>query len=430
MGFGDRVRSAWNAFRFRDKDVGYIDYVRETYSRPASYGSMPFRQGATTIMGDKSLVTAILNRIAIDASMVDIRHIRVDDDGNYLEDISSGLNNCLTVRANIDQAATAFRQDMVFGMLTKGAIAIVPVDTTLDPTFTQAFDVKSLRVGEIRTWYPKSVEVALYNDHNGLVENIILPKNFVAIVYNPLYAVMNEPNSTLSRLKRKLSQLDMVDSQAASGKLDLIIQLPYTIKSDARKEMAQQRTKDIEMQLKGSAYGIAYADATEKITQLNRPAENQLKAQVDGLTTQLYAQLGVTDAVMNGTANEEAMLNYNNRTIKPILRAIVEAMGSIFLSQTAQTQNQAIDFFIDPFELMPISAIAEIADKFTRNEIMVSNEIRAKMRMKPRPEPTANELRNKNLPVGGLAPQMGPAPVVDANQPEGGINSANSQEQA
>jgi len=360
--------------------------------------------------------------LSIDVSSVDIRHVRLNDEEQYVEDIDSGLNNCLTLEANIDQAARAFRQDIAKAMFTQGTAAIVPVDTTIDPTISGGFDVKTLRVGEIVTWYPRHVRVSVYNDRTGRREEIILEKRFVAVVENPLYDVMNEPNSTLQRLIRKLSLLDTVDEASSSGKLDIIIQLPYAIKSEARRTQAEQRRTDMEFQLKGSKYGIAYADSTEKITQLNRPAENNLLKQIELLTDQLYSQLGLTPDVMNGTANEQTMLNYNNRTIEPILAAIAGAMKRTFLTKTARSQKQSVEYFRNPFRLVPIGDIAEIADKFTRNEIMSSNEMRAVIGIKPSKDPKADELRNSNMPQPD---QMGPDPGGGDSAAQSAISSVN-----
>jgi hypothetical protein len=333
-----------------------------------------------------------------------MRHVRNDDQGRYLEDIDSGLNNCLTVEANIDQAARAFRQDIALTLFDTGVAVIVPVDTSISPEQSGGFDILTLRVGEVVTWYPRHVRVSLYNEAIAQRQEITLEKKAVAIVENPLYSVMNETNSTLQRLIHKLNLLDVVDEQSASGKLDLIIQLPYVIKSEARRQQAEQRRTDIEFQLKGSQYGIAYTDGTEKITQLNRPAENNLMAQIEFLTAMLYAQLGLTEEVMNGTADEKAMLNYWNRTIEPVLTAIVEAMRRSFLTKTARTQKQTVQFFRDPFRLVPIENIAEIADKFTRNEIMTSNEMRQVVGMAPHPDPKADQLLNSNMPQGSPTP--------------------------
>jgi hypothetical protein len=353
-------------------------------------------------------------RLGIDVASVDMRHVKLDDEGRYLQDMPSGLNDCLTVEANIDQGARAFRQDVALTMFDKGVAAIVPVDTTTDPSTPGSWDVQSLRVGEVIAWFPRHVTVRLYDDNSGLKKDITLEKKFVAIVENPLYSVMNEPNSTLQRLIRKLNLLDAIDEQSASGKLDLIIQLPYVIKTETRRAEAEKRRKEIEVQLKGSQYGIAYADGTEKITQLNRPAENNLMGQIEYLTTMLYGQLGLTEEVLNGTANEAAMVNYYNQTLEPVLTAIKEAMHRTFLTKTARTQGQAVQFFNNPFKLITMTALAELADKLTRNEILSSNEMRGLIGFKPSTDPKANQLLNKNLPAAyGELPQ--PGEQVSAN---------------
>jgi Phage portal protein len=388
---GNWLKHSWNVFANTDdrRDLGQYG--------SSNYGGRPDRV-RMFIPNERSLISSIYTRLSIDVASVDMRHVRTDDQHRYTEDIDSGLNNCLTVEANIDQAASAFRQDICMTMFDKGCAALVPVDTTLNPETTGGYDILTLRVGEIVTWYPKHVRVSLYNEAKGYREELVLSKEAVAIVENPLYAVMNEPNSTLQRLLRKLNLLDLTDQRIATGKLDLIIQLPYVIKSEARRQQAQQRREDIEFQLKGSQYGIAYTDGTEKITQLNRPAENNLLDQVQYLTDMLYSQLGLTDEVMKGTADEKAMLNYWNRTIEPILTAIVESMRRTFLTKTARTQLQTVLFFRDPFRLVPIENIAEIADKFTRNEIVSSNEIRQVIGMKPSKDPKADKLANANMP--------------------------------
>src|SRR5436190_12662815 len=384
----DRIKHAWNAF------VSGRDPLRVYGGEYGSvHGGRPDRQ-RLYFSNERSIISSIYNRLAIDCSAPDIRHVRVDDEDRYLEDIDSGLNNCLTLEANIDQAARHFRQDIVMTLFDKGIAAIVPVDTTISPITSGGYDILTLRVGDITAWYPRHVRVNLYNEERGMREEITLPKSAVAIVENPLYTVMNEPSSTLQRLIRKLNLLDAVDEASASGKLDLIIQLPYVIKSEARRQQAEQRRKDIEFQLKGSQYGIAYTDATEKITQLNRPAENNLMAQIEYLTAMLYGQLGLTEEVMNGTADEKAMLNYWNRTVEPVLTAIVESMRRTFLTKTARTQYQTVALFRDPFRLVPIENIAEIADKFTRNEIMSSNEIRQVIGLSPHSDPKADRLIN------------------------------------
>lgn len=390
MGIGDRLQHAWNAFFYNDN----------TYVNPQNLGGFStFRPDRVHFSRgvEKSIVTSVYNRIALDATSIAIKHVRLDDNGQFLEEIDSGLQNCLNVEANIDQTGRAFLQDVVMSMLDEGCVAIVPVDTTINPAKSGSYEINTLRTGKILEWYPAHVRVRVYNDQKGIHEEVTLPKSMVGVIENPLYAVINEPNSTMQRLIRKLSLLDVVDEQTSSGKLDLIIQLPYVIKTDARKKQADERRKDIEMQLAGSKYGIAYTDGTEKITQLNRPAENNLMKQVEYLTDMLYSQLGLTQSIMDGSANDKTMLNYYNRTIEPILAAIVDEIKRKFLTKTARTQGQTIMYFRDPFKLVPVSDIAEIADKFTRNEIMTSNEIRQIVGMKPADDPSADELRNKNL---------------------------------
>lgn len=390
MGIGDRLQHAWNAFFYNDN----------TYVNPQNLGGFStFRPDRVHFSRgvEKSIVTSVYNRIALDATSIAIKHVRLDDNGRFLEEMDSGLQNCLNVEANIDQTGRAFLQDVVMSMLDEGCVAIVPVDTTIDPAKSGSYEINTLRTGKILEWYPAHVRVRVYNDRKGIYEEVTLPKSMVGVIENPLYAVINEPNSTMQRLIRKLSLLDVVDEQTSSGKLDLIIQLPYVIKTDARKKQADERRKDIEMQLAGSKYGIAYTDGTEKITQLNRPAENNLMKQVEYLTDMLYSQLGLTQSIMDGSANDKTMLNYYNRTIEPILAAIVDEIKRKFLTKTARTQGQTIMYFRDPFKLVPVNDIAEIADKFTRNEIMTSNEIRQIVGMKPADDPSADELRNKNL---------------------------------
>ena len=390
MGIRDRLQHAWNAFVYNDNN----------YVNPQNLGGFStFRPDRVHFSRgvEKSIVTSVYNRIALDATSIAIKHVRLDDNGRFLEEMDSGLQNCLNVEANIDQTGRAFLQDVVMSMLDEGCVAIVPVDTTIDPAKSGSYEINTLRTGKILEWYPAHVRVRVYNDQKGIHEEVTLPKSMVGIIENPLYAVINEPNSTMQRLIRKLSLLDVVDEQTSSGKLDLIIQLPYVIKTDARKKQADERRKDIEMQLAGSKYGIAYTDGTEKITQLNRPAENNLMKQVEYLTGMLYSQLGLTQSIMDGSANDKTMLNYYNRTIEPILAAIVDELKRKFLTKTARTQKQTIMYFRDPFKLVPVNDIAEIADKFTRNEIMTSNEIRQIVGMKPSDDPSADELRNKNL---------------------------------
>ena len=385
-----RLKRAWNAFT-KNRDPTDIQYP----SVGTGYVYRPDRVRFTR-GNERSIVTSVYNRIAMDVAAITIKHCRIDKNGRYIEDIKSGLNDCLTVEANIDQTGRSFIQDVVMSMFDEGSVAIVPVDTSFDPRNSSSYDILSMRTGQILEWYPAHVKVRVYNDRTGKKEDLVLPKRSVAIIENPLYSVINEPNSTMQRLIRKLNILDAIDEQSGSGKLDLIIQLPYVIKSEARQQQAEKRRKDIEEQLKGP-YGIAYTDGTEKITQLNRPVENNLMKQIEYLTNQLYGQIGMTSSVLDGTADEKAMLNYNNRTIEPIVSAIVGAMKRSFLSKTARTQGQTIMFFRDPFKLVPINNIADIADKFTRNEILSSNEVRQIVGMRPSDDPKADELRNSNI---------------------------------
>jgi hypothetical protein len=395
MGILDKWTRGINAFRNADDpDPVYNPSDLGSYGAVASVRPDRTRM---SFSNERSIISSIYTRISIDASDLDIRHARMDDKDRYLEDIQSGLQNCLTVEANVDQPATAFRQDIFMTLCDKGYLAIVPVDTTLDPRNSMSYDILTMRVGEIIKWHPRHVRVSVYNDEKGVREELTLPKTQVAIVENPLYSVMNEPNSTLQRLIRKLNLLDAVDEQSASGKLDLLVQLPYTIKSETRKQQAQQRRDDIEFQLKGSKYGIAYIDGTEKVTQLNRPAENNLMGQIEYLIKMLYGQLGLTEEIINGTADEATMLNYQNRTIKPMVRAVVEAMKRTFLTKTARSQKQSIVYFRDPFALVPITQMAEIADKLSRNEVVTSNEIRAGIGMSPSSDPKADQLVNANM---------------------------------
>lgn len=407
-----QLKHAWNAFT-NPTDPRYIP------TTPGGYGNMSSARPDRSRMSysnERSIISSIFTRLSIDVSSVDIRHVRTDKANRYLEDIDSGLNNCLTLEANIDQAARQFRIDLMMSLCDRGVIALVPVDTSISPNKSGGYDILTLRVGEIVAWYPYHVRVKVFNEARGLREEVTLEKKFVAIIENPLYTVMNEPNSTLQRLIRKLNLLDGADEQIASGKLDLIIQLPYVIKSEARRQQAEQRRKDIEFQLKGSQYGIAYTDGTEKITQLNRPAENNLLVQIEYLTRLLYSQLGLTEEVMLGTADEKAMINYYNRTVEPFLTAIVEAMRRSFLTKTARSQKQTILFFRDPFRLAPLEQIAEIADKFARNEIVTSNEIRQAIGMAPHKDPKADQLINANMPVSdtGVSPKRrAEDPVVE-----------------
>lgn len=387
INIGSRLKHAFNAFMNRDP----------TYKPTgSSYSSRPDRPRLSR-GNERSIITSIFNRIALDVAGIDIKHCRLDENNRYIEDIKSNLNECLSTEANIDQTGRAFIQDVVMSMLDEGCVAIVPVDTTINPKITSSYDILSMRTGKILDWYPEHVRVRVYNDKTGEKEDILLPKKQVGIIENPLYAVVNEHNSTMQRLKRKLALLDVTDEQTASGKLDLIIQLPYVVKTEARREQANRRRQDLEEQLAGSKYGIAYADGTEKITQLNRSLENNLLKQIEYLTNIVYSQLGITQEVLNGTADEKTMLNYNNRTVEPILSAIVNEMKRKFLTKTARSQGQSISYFTNPFKLVPVNDMAEIADKFTRNEITTSNEIRQAIGMRPSDDPKADELINSNI---------------------------------
>ena len=386
---GSRLKHAWDVFRNREPT--YYNHNVGT-----GYSYRPDRPRLTR-GNEKTIVTSIFNRIALDVASLNITHCRIDDNGRFVSTMNSALNNCLTLEANLDQTGRAFIQDVVMSMLDEGCVAIVPVDTSLDPHVTNSYDILSMRTGKVVEWYPKHVRVKVYNEKTGNKEEVVLPKKMVSIIENPLFAVTNEHNSTTQRLTRKLALLDMVDEQSSAGKLDLIIQLPYTIKSEARRSQAETRRKDIEMQLKDTKYGIAYTDATEKITQLNRPLENNLLKQIEYLTNVLYSQLGITQSILDGTADEQTLLNYHSRTIEPIVSAIVDEMKRKFLTKTARSQLQTITFFRDPFKLVPINNIADIADKFTRNEIMTSNEIRQIIGMKPSSDPKADQLINSNL---------------------------------
>lgn len=389
LSVGSRFKKAWNAFMNRDPTPRHYDYGAGFYYRP---DRPRFSRG-----NERSIVTAVINRIAMDAAAVEIKHCRLDDNDRFTEEIDSGLNECLNVSANLDQTGRAFRQDVYMSLLDEGCIAIVPVYTDVNPKFTDSYKIYSLRVGKITQWYPAHVKVSLYDERTGRREELIVEKRTTAIIENPFFAVMNEPNSTLQRLMRKLALLDAVDEQVNSGKLDLIIQLPYTIKSQARLDQAAKRRSDIETQLSGSKYGIAYIDGTEKVIQLNRAVDNNLLSQVESLTSMLYSQLGVTQGILDGTADEKTMLNYNNRVVEPLVSANVDEMLRKFISKTARAQKQSIMYFTDPFKLVPVNDVAEIADKFTRNEIMTSNEFRQVIGMKPSDDPKADELRNKNL---------------------------------
>ena len=408
---GSALKHAWNAFTTPEKDRRRMPYT-ENFGASASYGSRPDRT-RLFITNERTIIASIYTRLGIDVASVDIRHVRTDDQKRYKEDIESGLNNCLTLAANIDQPAQMFRRDIAMTLFDRGVVAIVPVDTTVSPMESGGYDILTLRVGEVVEWFSHHVRVSLYNEKTATREEILVHKSACAIVENPLYAVMNEPNSTLQRLMAKLTLLDAVDNQSASGKLDLIIQLPYVIKSEARRLQAEQRRQDIEFQLKGSKYGIAYTEATEKITQLNRAVENNLMTEIEYLTKMLYAQLGLTEEVMNGTADEKTMLNYNNRTIAPVVAAIVESMRRSFLTKTARTQRQTILYFHDPFKLIPLSDIADIADVMARNEIMSSNELRQAVGIRPSTEPRADKLLNANMPQPGEVNEPDLGPIVE-----------------
>lgn len=399
--FVERLQHGWNAFLNGDKQKVDRSYYGYTNNYRPDRVRISYRN-------EKSIITALYNRIAIDVAQCSIKHVIVDENGRYLETVNSGLNNALTLSANLDQTGRALIQDLVMSLCDEGCVAVVPVDTTLNPTVSGSYDIETLRVGKIVKWNPSSVIVHLYNEKTGKYEDVSLPKSITAIIENPLYAVMNEPNSTLKRLIRKLSLLDAIDEQSGAGKLDLIIQLPYVVKGEAKRKQAEQRRKDIEMQLAGSKYGIAYTDATEKVTQINRAVENNLMSQIQYLTSMLYSQLGITEEIFNGKADEQTMLNYYNRTIEPILAAIVDEFKRKFLTKTARTRGHSVMSFRDPFKLTPVNQVAEIADKLTRNEIASSNEIRAIIGWKPANDPRADELRNKNLNQSN----EGPAPVT------------------
>lgn len=410
MSFGSRLKHAWNAFT-GNVQMNYRD-LGMSYSYRADRPRMS--RG-----NERSIVTSVYNRIALDVAALNVQHVRLDENGRFLSVIDDGLNNCLTLEANVDQTARSFIQDVVVSMFDEGSVAIVPVDTTTDPNVSGSYDIQSLRVGQILDWYPQYIRARVYNEQTGRKEDIVVPKSAVAIIENPLYAVINEPNSTMQRLIRKLNLLDVIDEQSGSGKLDLIIQLPYVIKTEARRQQAENRRKDIESQLSGSKYGIAYTDGTEHITQLNRSVNNNLMSQIEYLTSMLYSQLGITQSILDGTADEKTMLNYNNRTIEPIISAIVDEMKRKFLTKTARSQHQSISFFRDPFKLVPVNDIAEIADKFTRNEIMTSNEIRQVIGMKPSNDPRADELRNKNLSAPSDSNQQTEEiPITEVNSVE------------
>ena len=389
MGFLNRLQHGWNAFMNRDP----------TYYTNAGGNFYTHRPDRIRLSrgNERSIVTSVYNRIGLDVASIDIKHCRLDNNGRFTEVIDSNLNSCLNLEANIDQTGRAFKQDIVMSMLDEGCVAIVPIDTTINPTVSGSYDIQSMRTGKILEWYPAHVRVKVYNDRTGNYEELILSKSTVGIIENPLYAVMNEPNSTLQRLIRKLNLLDAIDEQSGSGKLDLIIQLPYTIRSEARRQQADKRREEIESQLADSKYGIAYADGTERITQLNRSVENNLMSQIEYLTSMLYSQLGITQSILDGTADEQTQLNYLTRSIDPIVSAIVDEMKRKFLTKTARSQNQSISYFRDPFKLVPVNDISEIADKFTRNEIMTSNEIRQVIGMQPSSDPKADQLVNSNI---------------------------------
>lgn len=416
MALMDRLKHAWNTFKNKDP-------TQVNWNIGPSYGYRPDRMRYTR-GNERSIVTAVYNRIAMDVAAVNLKHIRLDENDRYKETIDSGLNNCLSVEANLDQTGRAFIQDLVASMLDEGCVAAVPTDADDEPEDSGNFKVYTLRTGKILEWYPRYVKVEVYNEQEGQRQQIIIPKSTVPLIENPMYSVMNEPNSIYQRLVRKLTLLDVVDEQTSSGKLDLIIQLPYIIKTEARREQAEKRRKDIEKQLSEGKYGIAYTDGTERITQLNRPVENNLMKQIEYLTSMFFSQLGITQSILDGTADEKTMLNYYNRTIEPILSAIADEMKRKFLTPTARSQKQTIAYFRDPFKLVPVNDIAEIADKFTRNEIMTSNEIRQVIGMKPSSDPNADVLRNKNLSDSSNARQLIP---TNAGADETNNNEETSQ---
>lgn len=390
LSISSRLKHAWNAFQMNRNPTYTNNYYGSSSStRP---DRMRFSRG-----NERSIVTSIYNRIALDVSQLSFEHVQLDKDRRYSETKTTGLNTCLTLEANLDQTSRAFFQDAALSMFDEGSIALVPIDTNLDPNITGGYDIESIRVGQILTWYPKHIKVRLYNEQTGIKEDRIIPKSIAAIVENPFYTVMNQSNSTMQRLIRKLSLLDAIDEQSASGKLDLIIQLPYTVKSNLRKQQAEERRKAVEDQLYDSKYGIAYIDSTERVIQLNRPVENNLMSQIEYLQNLLYSQLGITQSILDGSADDKTMLNYYNRIVEPIAAAFVDEMRRKFLTKTARTQGQSIMFFRDPFKLVPVSELAEISDKLTRNEIASSNEMRQTIGWKPSKDPKADELRNKNL---------------------------------
>lgn len=407
------LKHSWNVFT----DPNYLDGLHASGSNGLGQYSSPSRT-RSSYSGERTLISSIYTRLSIDVSGVDIRHVRTDADGMYLEDIKSGMQDCLTVDPNLDQGPRQFRQDMAMTLFERGVMAVVPVETTIDPTGTTSFDIQQMRVGEIVGWQPEHVRVSLYDQRSGEHRIVTVPKRMTGIVENPLYSVMNEPNSTMKRLIRKINMLDSADEAASSGKLNMIIQLPYVVRSEARKVQAEQRRKDLEFQLTGSKYGIAYTDGTEKITQLNRAVENNLLEQIKYLTDKLYTELGLTPEVMNGTADEKTMLNYFTRTTEPVVQAISEAMKRAFLSKTARTQNQSIMYFRDPFKLVPMEVIAEIADKFTRNEILSANDIRQAIGYKPSKDPKANMLINSNMPQPGTDMGFGASSAASSTDNE------------
>lgn len=412
LSLGSRLKQAWNVFRKGIEPTLPSNYYGASYSR------RPDRVRLTR-GNERSIATSIFNRIALDVASIDIRHCQMDENGRFKEELSTGLNSCLSLGANLDQTARAFIQDVVMSMFDEGSVAIVPVDTYGDPEFSESYDIETMRVGKIVEWFPDRVKVQVYNEQTGEKQDVICLKKYTAIIENPLYSVINEPNSTMQRLIRKLSLLDVTDEQTASGKLDLIIQLPYVIKSEARRKQAEDRRRDIETQLSGSKYGIAYTDGTERITQLNRSLENNLLKQVEYLTNLVFSQLGMTQSILDGTADDKTMLNYYSRTVEPIISAIVDEMKRKFLSKTARTQKKTIAFFRDPFKLVPVNDIAEIADKFTRNEIMTSNEIRQVIGMKPSKDPKADQLVNSNISQSKEELAKASTPI-EQNTEEGG----------
>lgn len=420
MSFGSRLKHAWNAFN-GNAAIEYRD-IGASYSYRADRPRLS--RG-----NERSIVTSVYNRIALDVAALKIEHVRLDESKRFLSVIEDGLNNCLSLEANTDQTARAFFQDVVISMFDEGSVAIVPVETTTDPNISGSYDINSMRVGQIIEWFPQHIRARVYNEQTGRKEDILLPKSATAIIENPLYAVINEPNSTMQRLIRKLNLLDVIDEQSGSGKLDLIIQLPYVIKTQQRRQQAENRRKEVERQLSDSKYGIAYTDGTEKITQLNRSVNNNLMDQIEYLTSMLYSQLGITQTILDGSADEKTMLNYYNRTIEPIVSAIVDEMKRKFLTKTARSQLQSILFFRDPFKLVPVENIAEIADKFTRNEIMTSNEIRQVIGMKPSSDPKADELRNKNLSAPAGEEESPSVPVADETEESGDLDKKSLKEE-